>query len=115
MTKRTLSLDALPHEVRHSLRELGNRIRTARLRRRLSQAELAASLYVTRKTLARLENGDPGVSLAVFATALFAFGLHGQLDELVTPQSDVIGLWHAERQLPKRVRRRPSDEEKLDF
>ncbi len=97
------------------MRELGNRIRTARLRRRLSQAELAASLYVTRKTLARLENGDPGVSLAVFATALFAFGLHGQLDELVTPQSDVIGLWHAERQLPKRVRRRPSDEEKLDF
>lgn len=72
-------------------------------------------MYVTRKTLARLENGDPGVSLAVFATALFAFGLHRQFNELVTPQSDAIGLWHAERQLPKRVRRRPSDEEKLDF
>jgi len=115
MSKRTLSRDALPPEVRHSLRELGQRIRSARLRRRLSQAEFAATLYVTRKTLARLEEGDPGVSLAVFATALFALGLHQQIDELAKPQSDAVGLWHAERQLPKRVRHRASDEEKLDF
>ena len=115
MTKKALSVHALPEAVSRSLRELGGRIRAARLRRRMSQADLAAAMYVSRKTLYSLEAGDPGIGMGIFATALFTLGLHRQLNDLVTPQSDVAGLWHAEQQLPRTAHRRKREVDKLDF
>jgi len=66
--------------------------------------EMASRMFVTRKTLGRLENGDPGVSLAVFTSALWVLGLENQLKEIALPEQDKIGLYREQQLLPKRVR-----------
>lgn len=68
---------------------LGERLRLARLRRRMSLAELAARVDVTRNTLSRLERGDLSTSLGVLARVLAVLGLEEDLDRLA--QDDELG------------------------
>lgn len=92
---------------RARLAGLGQRLRLARLRRRLPQAEMAARVGVSRETISRLEQGDPGASLAVLTRVLGVLGLEDDLDRVA--QQDEIGLRLRDIALPvrpKRVRRR---------
>ena len=59
----------MPPAVRERLVRIGERVRLARRRRGITQDEMAERMFVTRKTLSRLELGEPGVSLAVLASA----------------------------------------------
>jgi transcriptional regulator with XRE-family HTH domain len=68
---------------------LGERLRLARLRRRMSLAELAARVGVTRQTLSRLEHGDLSTGLGVLASVLGVLGLEEDLDQLA--RDDEIG------------------------
>lgn len=72
---------------------MGQRLRTARLRRKLSQAELGQRLAVNRQTVERLELGDPGVRLNTLCSALRALDLQldllGNIDD---PGKDRVGL-----------------------
>jgi transcriptional regulator with XRE-family HTH domain len=61
---------------------LGERLRLARRRRRMSLAELAKRVGVNRETLARLERGDLATSLGVLARVLAVLGLEEDLDRL---------------------------------
>jgi transcriptional regulator with XRE-family HTH domain len=76
--------------------------------------DMASRMFVTRKTLARLENGDPGVSLAVFASALWVLGFEKDLDEVAALEHDKVGLHREQQRLPKRVRAKESRDD-LDF
>lgn len=67
---------------------LGDRIRLARLRRGVSQEELATRISVSRKTLAKLEKGDASIGLAVLLRALDVLGLADQVDQLAA-QDDI--------------------------
>ena len=71
MAKKTRSLSSLPPEVADVVSRLGDHIRIARKRREMTLEELASRMFVTRKTLSRLENGDHGVSMAVVSSALW--------------------------------------------
>jgi transcriptional regulator with XRE-family HTH domain len=64
------------------LDELGGRIRAARLRRRMTQATLAARADVSLPTIRKLEKGDPTTSLATMVRALQVLGLEKDLDLL---------------------------------
>lgn len=68
---------------------LGARLRLARLRRRMSLAELAERVDVTRGTLSRLERGDLSTSLGVLARVLGVLGLEENLDRLA--RDDELG------------------------
>jgi transcriptional regulator with XRE-family HTH domain len=68
---------------------LGERLRLARLRRRMSLTELAARVGVTRHTLSRLERGDLSTSLGVLARVLGVLGLEEDLDVLA--RDDELG------------------------
>jgi transcriptional regulator with XRE-family HTH domain len=68
--------------TRRQLEELGTRIRAARLRRRLTQATLAARADVSLPTIRKLEKGDPTTSLATLVRALQVLGLEKDLDLL---------------------------------
>ncbi|MGE5282034.1 MAG: helix-turn-helix domain-containing protein [Chloroflexota bacterium] len=68
---------------------LGERLRLARLRRRMSLAELASRVGVTRGTLSRLEHGELSTSLGVLARALAVLGLEEDLDQLA--KDDELG------------------------
>ena len=48
-------------------------------------------MFVTRKTLNRLESGDPGVSMSVLAAALLTLGLESDLEKLANPEMDNTG------------------------
>jgi DNA-binding XRE family transcriptional regulator len=96
---------SLPIPAGHALRKLGHDIAVARRKRRISTADMAARLFVSRDTLWRLERGDPSVSAGTLATAVFVLGLHDRLANLAAPSSDELALSLDEQRLPKHIRR----------
>jgi len=59
---------------------------------------------MSRSTLVKIEKGDPGVALGLYATMLFVLGLTDRLAELAAAKNDVVGLQLQEEALPKRIR-----------
>ena len=82
------------------LRELGERLQLARLRRRYSAETVAARVGVTRMTLYKVEKGDPSVSMGTYANVLRVLGLHGDLGQLA--RDDVLGRKLQDLELPVR-------------
>jgi hypothetical protein len=98
--------------VRRSLRKLGHDLRDARRRRRLPAGVVATRAFTSRPTLHRVEQGDPGVSIGIYAAVLQALGFLDQLDQLADPSRDPTGLALAAEELPQRIRlrRRPEQD-----
>src|ERR1700739_3667678 len=96
----------LPLPVKRALSKLGEDIRKARLRRRITTTMLAERAFITRTTLRKVESGNPGVSLGIYATVIFILGLTRRLAELADAHTDEIGLQLEEERLPQRVRER---------
>ncbi|RLC03204.1 MAG: transcriptional regulator [Deltaproteobacteria bacterium] len=96
---------SMPPELVSTISRLGEHIRIARKRRLITMDEMASRMYVTRKTLSRLENGEPGVSLGVFALALWVLGFDKELLNIAAPEQDRVGVFLERRRLPERVRR----------
>ena len=86
MSKRTLP--TYPRYARLA-EALGVRIRAARLRRRLSQTEMAERIGVSRLTLRSLERGDLSVGLGVLVRALGVLGLEDDIARLAA--DDEVG------------------------
>lgn len=106
---------AIPQPVQLRTRDLGKRLRRARLRRGITSTELAAKAGVSRNTLSALENGKPGVTLATFATVLWALGLDGTLDPIANPDLDTHGKTLETSRAPKRARTKGTAKGRYDF
>jgi len=72
-----------------SLARLAQRIRLARLRRNLSQADVADRSGVTRKVIVALEAGAPGTSVGVLTKVMGVLGYPERLAALL--ESDPLG------------------------
>ncbi len=94
----------LPIPVKRILKKLGNDIRNARRRRRISTAVMAERASITRTTLGKIEQGHPGVAIGIIATVLFILGMSDRLSDLVDSIHDPVGLELEEERLPKRIR-----------
>ncbi len=79
---------ALPPEVQRALAALGEHLALARVRRRESQRQWAARMGISAPTLIRMERGDPGVSMGIYATALWMIGRTPALADLADPAHD---------------------------
>ena len=99
---RTTSLAPIP--VKKALQTLGNNLKEARIKRRITMALLAERAGVTMVTLAKIEKGDAAVSLGIYAKILFILGLLDNLNKLADPTTDTVGKMLEEERLPKRVR-----------
>lgn len=66
-----------------NLQQLGARVRLARLRRNLTQVELAERMGVNRLSVVNLEKGRPGISLVLVMKALSVFGYVGRIGDLL--------------------------------
>ena len=97
----------LPIPVRRALGKLGTDIRDARRRRRIPTAVMAERALISRMTLNKVEKGNPGVSLGIYATVLFVLGMTDRLAELADARHDAVGLSLEEERLPQRIRIRP--------
>lgn len=69
---------AFPSESR-LLTGLGERLRLARLRRRLTTTTVAQRCDISRPTLAKVERGDPSVTVGAYLRVLATYGLEGDL------------------------------------
>ena len=90
--------------VGRALRKLGHNIRDARRRRRIPVAILAERASISRTTLNKVEKGEPGVSLGIYATVIFVLGMIDRLADIADPRHDAVGLALEEENLPKRIR-----------
>jgi hypothetical protein len=66
-------------------------------------AYVADRALISRSTLYKVERGDPGVSLAVYARVLFGYGMIERLECLVDVRCDRVGLAQEARHLPQRI------------
>ncbi|MBV8752332.1 MAG: helix-turn-helix domain-containing protein [Hyphomicrobiales bacterium] len=115
MAKSTLAHRALPAPAAKALEALARDISIARKRRRIPQRLLADRMMVSLDTLQRLERGEPGVSLGIVATALWALGLIDRLGALASPDHDTVGRAEELKRLPKRTRAPRTPKPDLDF
>jgi transcriptional regulator with XRE-family HTH domain len=88
------------------LEELGEDIKLARLRRKLSAEQVAERAGISRSTLWQIEKGQPNVSMGYYAQVLFVLGLEKNLSNMVA--DDVLGrkLQDAEILVKKRAPKR---------
>src|SRR2546429_7055522 len=94
----------MPLPVRHALRKLGRDIRDARRRRRIPAAIAAQRASISRTTLVKIEKGDPGVALGIYATVLSVLGMAGRPGALPPPENHPRGLPPGEENPPQRNR-----------
>ena len=102
LPKYSLSKSAFPPEVVRMLRELGEGLRIARLRRRQSQVDFAERLMVSRATLQRMERGDPSVALGAWVSAAWLLQRLSDLQHVFDPDFDEAGKRMERRYLPTR-------------
>lgn len=102
-------------EAADELRRLGDHVRVARERRGMSASELARRVGVDRRTLARLEAGDPTTSIGVLMQALAVLDLARGLAEAIAPEHDrEAALLHV-RQVGRRGRGPRIADDEVDF
>lgn len=77
-----------PQEQR-LLTALGERLRLARLRRKLSNAVVSQRAGISRTTLYKVEAGDPGATLGSYVRVLAVLGLEADLETLAA--DDKVG------------------------
>lgn len=100
---RSRSTTTLPLPVKRSLRKLGSDLADARKRRRISTTTMAQRAMISRTTLAKVENGDPGVSIGIFATVMFVLGMTERLTDIADASHDRTGLDLETEKLPRRI------------
>lgn len=106
----------LPKHTR-LLASVGESIRLARLRRRLSAVQVAERADISRSTLYLIEKGDPGVSLGNLLRVLVVLGLEQDLlslaagDPLGRKLQDA-GLTQTRKRAPRRTAKGGAKERK---
>lgn len=98
-------MEVVQPSINRALRLLGACISRARRARNMSTEDFSTRMGVSRSTLARLEKGEPGVSIKCLASALNALGELDRLSDLIDPSNDDVGLLLTGRKLPKRIRK----------
>lgn len=75
--------------ARRQIVALGQRLRMARLRRKMTQPMLAERVGVSVPTIGKLESGDPSTSMATMLRVLTTLGLGDDIDMLAA--QDTLG------------------------
>lgn len=75
--------------AQRQIRLLGERLRAARMRREMTQGDLAARVGVSIPTIGKLEAGDTSTSFSTVLRVLTALGLDGDIDKLA--KEDALG------------------------
>jgi len=99
MAKKTAALLPATDEL---LRQFGDRLRLARLRRRLTAKQVAQRAGMAPMTLRSLERGGAGVTMGAYLAVMQVLGIEKDLDLL--GKADPVGRELQDAQLPARTR-----------
>ena len=88
-------------KARKSLEILGQNLKLARIRRRISAAMMCERACVSHATLTAIEQGKASVSMAGYMSVLFCLNMHTDMEKVAA--DDVLGRELQDLQLPKRV------------
>lgn len=113
MTARNKLLAVPPYAVETTLKSLGANLRTARLRRNLTMAEMAEKIGTGVRAVADAEKGKPSTGIGVYAALLWALDLLDPLEQVAAPERDAEGQTLALAR--ERSRARPKTELSNDF
>lgn len=81
-----------PQAVLQQIALLSQNIVIARKRRKETQAQWAQRLGVSQPTMARIERGDPSVSMASYVMCMWLINQAQGLADLIAPQNDLASL-----------------------
>ncbi len=81
-----------PYEVENTLVRLGAQLRTARLRRNLTIAQVAERIGAGARAVADAEKGKPTTAIVTYAALLWTYGLLDDMRLLADPGRDEEGL-----------------------
>lgn len=96
------TIPSLLPKLSRLLAQVGANLKQARLRRSYSAEIVAERSGITRRTLQRVEQGDPAVALGIYARVLQALGLVEDLAALA--RDDTLGRRLQDLDLPIRKR-----------
>ncbi len=91
--------------ARRQLKQMGDNIKIARLRRKLSMRSIAQRAGLAVNTVVAIENGLRGVSIGAIANVLHSLGLADQIGAIA--QNDTLGRQLQDLELNKPKRRTP--------
>jgi transcriptional regulator with XRE-family HTH domain len=86
LSKKTIYLLPTAEQI---LKDIGENVRLARKRRRLSESLMAERAGISRSTVQSLERGRPGVSMSAYVQVLFILGLEDDLRRIA--YDDLLG------------------------
>ena len=95
------SIILLPR-TQKNLEIMGNQIKLARLRRKLSVELVAKRAGVSRASVWAVEKGSPSVAIGIYASVLLAIGMPDELTLIA--KDDVLGRTLQDLDLPVRKR-----------
>lgn len=99
------ALRSLPPTVRHLLRDLGRRVRQARIARGKTQSEVASAAFVDRRTVLRIERGDASIGFGVLASVLYVLGQEKSLERVAEISGDAVVRQAIAKRMPRTARR----------
>lgn len=92
MTGTNKLLQAPPYPVERSLKRLGENLRTARIRRNMTIANVAERIGTGPRAVMDAERGKPSTGMVVYAALLWLYDLLSEFDEIADPSRDREGL-----------------------
>lgn len=99
-----LFANSAPAAVEEAARELGRRVRLARVRRRLPQRELASRAGISYVTMRAVEAGGLLTGFGAYLAVIWALGLERELASFLDPDADIEGKQLELARTPQRAR-----------
>jgi len=106
MVARNTLLAVPPYPVEKVLKQLGQNLRTARIRRLLTVEDVAQKIGAGVRAISDAEKGKPSTSVAVYAALLWTYDLLSDFEILAKPDRDAEGQALALSREGARSRRR---------
>jgi len=94
-----------PYSVEQALKRVGNNLRTARVRRKLTIQEVAEKIGTGRRAVMDAESGKASTGIAVYVALLWVYDLLAPFEELADPLKDEAGIALASRSEKQRARK----------
>lgn len=105
MTRSNKLQQAPPFEVEQSMKKLGENLRIARIRRKMTIEEAAERIGTGPRAVMDAEKGKAGTGLVVYSALLWLYDLLFQLHDVAAPTKDDEGLILESARARTRVRK----------